>query len=92
MVVSLGSVRNFVILYSVAFVLLVVSLNDFDILYFSFVFMGRLMVINFLILVGDIGNVGVLLVLILVIVPYYFVPIMSEYLFLLFVLFVVLFL
>jgi hypothetical protein len=61
-------------------------------MYFSFVFIGGLMVINFLIFVGDVGNVGMSLALFIAFVPYYFTSISCEYMFILLVLFLVLFL
>lgn len=56
------SLRSVVTLFGVLFVLLVISVPSFDLLYFAFCYTGGLIIVNFLIVTGDIGAVSLMLV------------------------------
>jgi hypothetical protein len=53
------SLRNYVLLFGVVFLFLVLLISSYDLLYFMFVYAGGLMVLNFLIFTGDLGSLPV---------------------------------
>lgn len=86
----LPSLRNIVVLYRLLFFLMVVSIIDFDSLYFALVFMGGLILINFMMVVGEIGNMVVTMVISICIFPFYRHYFVVEYFSLLIIMFIVL--
>lgn len=84
------SLRHVLVIFGLLFGYLVFSLNDFDLLYFSFVYMGGLMLVNFLIVTGDIGNISSVTVLSFCFFSFFVCRLYFDYFFLLFVLFLVL--
>jgi len=56
MSVMIISLRNLVLFFGFMFLILVISVPSFDVLYFMFVYVGGLMMINFLMVTGDVGS------------------------------------
>lgn len=84
------SLRHVLLPFGLLFGYLVFTINDFDLLYFSFVYIGGLILVNFLMVTGDVGNISSIVVLLFCFFSFFVCGLCLDYFPLLFVLFFVL--
>lgn len=85
------SLRNHVLLFGVVFLLLISLVNSYDLLYFTFVYIGGLIVLNFLMVTGELGNLPVYVILSLSLSSFFFAGLVVDYMYLLVIVFLLLF-